>query len=77
MTVAEHVSLSTVNAVELVGIAEIRDMLGGLSRQRANVIASRRDFPAPIATLRMGNVWRRADVEKWIKEHRPELTGEE
>ena len=52
-------------------------MLGGLSRQRVNVIASRRDFPAPYATLRMGNIWRRVDVEKWIKEHRPELTGDE
>ncbi|WBB82586.1 hypothetical protein O7606_02290 [Micromonospora sp. WMMD882] len=58
---------------ELVGIAEIRDMLGGVSRARAGVIASRRDFPQPYQTLRMGQVWLRADVETWIREHRPHL----
>ncbi|MET8349311.1 MULTISPECIES: hypothetical protein [unclassified Micromonospora] len=59
--------------MELVGVAEIRVMLGGVSRQRAHVIASSKGFPDPIAELTMGNVWRKADVGKWIKDHRPEL----
>ena len=59
--------------MELVGIAEIRDMLGGVSRQRAAVVASRRGFPEPIAVLKMGQIWRRDDVERWIREHRPDL----
>ena len=48
-------------------------MLGGVSRARASVVASRRDFPAPYQVLRMGQIWRKSDVEKWIKEHRPDL----
>ncbi|GAB3818257.1 hypothetical protein [Micromonospora zhanjiangensis] len=59
--------------VEFVGIAEIRDMLGGVSRARASVIASRRDFPAPYQVLKMGQIWRRTDVEAWLREHRPHL----
>ncbi|WDZ84525.1 hypothetical protein [Micromonospora cathayae] len=56
--------------MDLVGVAEIRDMLGGVSRQRANVITNAKGFPDPVATLRMGKVWRRQDVEQWIAEHR-------
>ncbi|GAB3984799.1 hypothetical protein GCM10027615_73220 [Plantactinospora veratri] len=63
--------LSVGRVEELVGVAEIRDMLGGnLSRQRVHVITSHRDFPAPIQKLRMGNVWLRRDVEEWIKARR-------
>ncbi|MBQ0893061.1 hypothetical protein ABT214_07785 [Micromonospora purpureochromogenes] len=58
--------------MELVGVSEIREMLGGVSRQRASVIANQRNFPEPIAVLAMGKVWRKSDVEKWIKQHRPD-----
>ncbi len=68
-------TLSTVNDVELVGVAEIRHMLGCVSRQRASVVANQRNFPEPVAVLAMGKVWRRSDVEAWIREHRPELAG--
>lgn len=54
-------------------MSEIREMLGGVSRQRASVIANQRNFPEPIAVLAMGKVWRKSDVEKWIKQHRPDL----
>ncbi|MFG3580529.1 hypothetical protein [Micromonospora chersina] len=57
--------------MDLVGAAEIRDMLGGISRQRVNVITNAKGFPDPIAVLQMGKVWRRRDVERWIAEHRP------
>ncbi|EWM65925.1 MULTISPECIES: hypothetical protein [Micromonospora] len=59
--------------MELVGVSEIRAMLGNVSRQRASVIANQRNFPEPIAVLAMGKVWRKSDVEKWIREHRPDL----
>ncbi|MET8837581.1 hypothetical protein ABZV78_27210 [Micromonospora sp. NPDC004540] len=57
--------------MDLVGAAEIRDMLGGISRQRVNVITNAKGFPDPIAVLQMGKVWRKRDVERWIAEHRP------
>ncbi|MGV9212016.1 hypothetical protein ACTFTM_09150 [Micromonospora sp. RB23] len=60
--------------MDLVGVAEIRVMLGNVSRQRASVIANQRNFPEPVAVLAMGKVWRRSDVEVWIKKYRPEST---
>lgn len=52
----------------LVGSAEIEDMLG-VSRQRVQQLIARRDFPKPIVRLKMGKVWRRAEVEKWARSH--------
>lgn len=54
-------------------MSEIREMLGGVSRQRASVIANQRNFPEPIAVLAMGKVWRKSEVEKWIRQHRPDV----
>ncbi|MGY3516644.1 hypothetical protein ACVMYR_10070 [Micromonospora sp. PTRAS2] len=62
--------------VELVGAAEIRAMLGGISRQRINIITTSKGFPDPYVTLTMGKVWRKSDVEAWIRDHRPELAEE-
>ncbi|MBM0228878.1 MULTISPECIES: DNA-binding protein [Micromonospora] len=59
--------------LRLVGSAEIRVLLGGVSRQRVYQITNRRDFPEPVAKLEMGNVWLAEDVEKWITEKRPEM----
>lgn len=56
----------------LYGRGEIARRLG-VSRQRAGEIIDRADFPAPYDTLGMGHVWRIADVEAWIREHRPHL----
>lgn len=71
---AYHVTTSNVNGMDLVGVAEIRDMLGGISRQRANVITNTKGFPDPVARLVMGKVWLRQDVEQWIAQHRPPKT---
>ncbi|WP_433688980.1 helix-turn-helix transcriptional regulator [Micromonospora carbonacea] len=60
--------------LELMGAAEIQERLG-VSRQRAYILINRRDFPPPVATLRMGNVWLKSDVEAWIVEKRPHLVG--
>ncbi|WFE44149.1 DNA-binding protein [Verrucosispora sp. WMMD1129] len=46
-----------------------------VSRQRAGDIIARPDFPAPYDVLGMGAVWRIADVERWIAEHRPHLNA--
>ncbi|MCZ7438705.1 hypothetical protein O7598_20000 [Micromonospora sp. WMMC241] len=61
--------------MELVGAAEIRVMLGGISKQRVYVITSHRNFPEPVADLVQGKVWLKSDVQEWIKEHRPELAS--
>lgn len=52
-------------------MAEIQQMLGGVSRQRASEIAGRPTFPAPLDTLATGRIWSRAAVAAWIAEHRP------
>lgn len=51
---------------ELMGIAEIRALLE-ISRQRADQLTRRADFPAPIATLAMGKVWDAGDVREWAR----------
>lgn len=63
--------------MRLVGAHEIRQMLGGVSKQRAYQITSRADFPKPVAELAMGKVWRASDVERWIRQYRPDLADDE
>jgi len=48
----------------LLGQAEIAQLLGWDAR-KVGVYASRPGFPAPVATLRMGRIWRRADIERY------------
>jgi prophage regulatory protein len=55
------------------GAAEIRRRLGGISRRRVYQLTQRPDWPAPYDELVQGKVWRREDVEAWIKQHRPDL----
>ena len=54
---------------ELVGPAEIGEMLGGLSRQRVYQLTRSPSFPAPAASLSIGKVWRYDDVATWATEH--------
>lgn len=51
-------------AVRLVGVAEIAEMLG-VTRQRVHQIAAEPDFPEPVARLTAGLIWRRSDVHRW------------
>jgi prophage regulatory protein len=51
------------------GPGEIRERLGGISRQRVYQITSEPTFPQPYDELRMGKVWRIEDVEAWIRRH--------
>lgn len=63
--------------IPLMGAAEIRHRLGGLSQSRIYQITNSRGFPEPVAELSMGNVWHRDDVEAWIREHRPDDVDED
>lgn len=49
---------------ELAALAEVADILG-VSKQRALTLTNRPDFPAPVDTLEVGRIWRRADVIDW------------
>lgn len=56
---------------DLVGTAEIARLLR-LTRQRVQQLTRRDEsFPAPVAKLSAGWIWRKADVEQWARDHRP------
>ncbi|MFF8423148.1 helix-turn-helix transcriptional regulator [Streptomyces sp. NPDC015680] len=57
---------NTQPAAEHVGVTEIGEMLA-VSRQRANKLVARPDFPAPVAQTKAGRVWERAAVVAWEK----------
>lgn len=65
-------TLATPNFPELVGIAEVAEILG-VTRQRASQLQTKATFPAPVAVLKAGPVWTRpslnAFAEQW--ERRP------
>lgn len=52
-------------------MAEVQQLLGGVSRQRASEIVQRPGFPKPLDVLATGRIWARDDVVAWIAEHRP------
>ncbi len=49
---------------DLMGTSEVAALLG-ISRQRVLKIAQQPGFPAPVAVLKMGNVWRGQDIRAW------------
>ena len=52
---------------DLVGVAEVAEMLG-VSRQRVHAIAqSQAAFPKPVADLSAGKIWLRRDIIAWAK----------
>ncbi|WP_433793926.1 helix-turn-helix transcriptional regulator [Actinoplanes sp. CA-252034] len=57
------------------GAFEVQQRLG-LSKKRADILMSRPDFPTPLASLSRGRVWAAADIEEWIRVHRPHLATE-
>ncbi len=49
--------------LELVGVAEIAELLG-VTRQRVDAIArTHEDFPAPVAEIAAGRIWLRDEIE--------------
>jgi predicted DNA-binding transcriptional regulator AlpA len=61
---------SMASKLDLVGLTEIAEMLD-LSRQRVDQIArSDSTFPEPVAVITAGRIWRRRDVERWVRKAR-------
>jgi prophage regulatory protein len=58
------------------GTAEIRQRLGDISRQRVYQLTQRPDWPSPYDHLIQGRVWKRDDIEAWIRLRRPDLDEE-
>lgn len=56
--------------VDLLGLQEIADLFG-ISKQLAYAWARREDFPAPVAELSQGRVWRKRDLLKWAEKYEP------
>ncbi len=48
------------------GAAEIAERLGVTTPRVHQIVAADTTFPRPAATLRMGKVWKTAEVERWI-----------
>jgi prophage regulatory protein len=48
----------------------------GVGRQRVYQLMSRPDFPAPVARLKAGAVWRKADVVEWARARGREIQDE-
>ena len=49
---------------DLAGVAEVAAMLG-VSRQRLDALRKRHEFPAPVANLAAGPVWRKGDLTRF------------
>lgn len=60
-----------VGAPNVVGLAEIAQRLG-VGKSYARELALRKGFP-DATRLSMGLVWDAAEVEAWIRVHRPKL----
>jgi predicted DNA-binding transcriptional regulator AlpA len=63
--------------LDLVGVAEVAEMLG-VSRQRVHAIAATHpEFPEPVAELSAGKIWLRKDIAGWARHTGRELGGGE
>lgn len=57
---------------QFMGSAEIAALFD-VTRQRVQQLIAKPDFPAPVADLKMGKVWRTEDVRAWgVKTNRIE-----
>lgn len=55
----------------VLGTHEIAEMLG-VTRSRVNQMARERGgLPRPLGVLHMGKVWRRSDIEAWMRKRTP------
>ncbi|MEV6638075.1 DNA-binding protein [Actinoplanes sp. NPDC051470] len=59
--------------IRLMGMHEVRMLLGDVSKQRAYQITNKTHFPKPAADLAQGRIWRAEEVEAWVAEHRHRL----
>lgn len=61
-------SLRGIEQDELLGTTQIAALLGKAKQNVAQHYTRRADFPSPAAELPTGRYWRRADVERWMRE---------
>jgi chromosome partitioning protein len=62
----ERCSQTILDAVmELLGLAEVAELLGSTKQNVANWRARREDFPEPVATLKSGPVWNADSILEW------------
>ena len=59
--------------MELLGLAEVADLLQVTKQAIANWRARREDFPAPIATLKSGPVWSTDSILRWADQEGMQL----
>lgn len=59
--------------MRLAALADVAEMLGGVSRTRATEIVKRPGFPPPVDVVGLGRqrIWNRDEVLDWIRENRP------
>ncbi len=57
-------------AADLVGVAEVADILGW-DRRRVSVYIRRGKFPEPVARVAAGPLWTRQQIEEYKKQHAP------
>ena len=62
----EH--LGELLARELIGLAEVAEILGVVKRQAIR-FARRPSFPPPVAHVRATRIWLRSEVAAWGREH--------
>jgi hypothetical protein len=55
--------LASRGIAEVVGVAEIQEILHVNTRQQVSQLAEREDFPRPVAELRAGRIWLRSDID--------------
>lgn len=58
------------NALDLVGVAEIAELLGVTRQYVHKLIRQSDEFPPPVATLSAGLIWMREDVAAWAEQNR-------
>lgn len=64
LTAADHErELAYPPALDLVGTAEVAQLLGVSSQRAGELARTHPAFPAPVATPKMGPVWTRASIE--------------
>lgn len=50
----------------LMSASEVAELLQ-VSAARVHQLTKEVGFPEPVATLRVGRIWERADIERWMK----------
>jgi len=61
--------MKRISVDDIVGLAEIADLLGRTSKAMWQLKQRHPDFPRPVRTLRCGPVWNAEEVQSWANEH--------